>query len=273
MKKMWSKMLKKRGSGDQGDTQHIPAVEERSRSDDFVTKPPESKGRPPSPRLEQLRREGGVVTDNQKDNTRLPTIASTSETTQRPLIENSPEMINVDMNSYGVTRGDSANPILKTHGVGPCVSVVLYDSGKQLAGLAHITSRMEDGIKGVPVWMSVNNDIVKVLGTMQRHGLTYEDRKTLQVSLIGGQESPMTHDLFSIAEERLKQLRMQNIVFREKGSIQEQAKNVAFDSRTGQLYDLPDLKPSESTITNPYLFLRSEDGQALNITSDMRSLR
>ena len=68
---MWSKMLKKRGSGDQGDNQRLPAIEERSRSDDFVTNPPENRGSEgvqPTSRLQQLRREGGVTTDNQRDN-------------------------------------------------------------------------------------------------------------------------------------------------------------------------------------------------------------
>lgn len=270
MKKIWSKMFKKRSSGDQGDRQRLPAVEEQSRSDDFVTKPPENRGNegvPPSPRLQQLRREGGVVTDNQRE---IATVTHTRETAQRPFIEDSPDMINIDMNSYGVTRGDHPNPILKTYALASCVGIILHEPTKQLAGGLHLTTNMEATMVGEPTWMSVHTDIMKLLGTMERHGLTYEDRKTLQVSLITS--LAVETDLFPIAEERLAQLGIKNIVFKEKEVFEKDrpykdAKNVAFDSRTGQIYDLSNPNPPKATTGFFYGNLRA------GITSDTRSLR
>lgn len=40
---------------------------------------------------------------------------------ERPTLNGTEDMINVDMNSFGITSASSKNPVLKTVGLGPCV--------------------------------------------------------------------------------------------------------------------------------------------------------
>lgn len=113
-------------------------------------------------------------------------------------------MINVDMNSYGVTSASSKNPILKTVGLGACVGVTLYEPTKKLAGLFHLTTPLDVAAQNVPLWKGIQEDLVALLIAMQRNGLTFEDRKNLIVSLISGQSSENVKSLIPIVENRLR---------------------------------------------------------------------
>jgi hypothetical protein len=94
----------------------------------------------------------------EQKNTRLLHIATDSP---RPRIQDNPEMITVDMNTYGITKGDSAHPFLKTCDVASCVAVFLYEPTKQLAGLFHLTTPVDLSI--THTWQGVEKDLVWVV--------------------------------------------------------------------------------------------------------------
>lgn len=59
----------------QRDNPQSPSAEEQPQSVDHTTRPPENKGTQPSARLQQLRREGGVIIDTQRNNPCSPAVS------------------------------------------------------------------------------------------------------------------------------------------------------------------------------------------------------
>lgn len=47
------------------------------------------------------------------------------QSVERPTLNDTEDMINVDMNSFGITSASSKNPVLKTVGLGPCVCDII----------------------------------------------------------------------------------------------------------------------------------------------------
>ena len=75
---MWSKMLRKHDSDNQRDNPRSSAAEGQARPIDYVVRPPENSGAPPSPRLRQLRADAGIcpsrpeATSSQHDSAEVP---------------------------------------------------------------------------------------------------------------------------------------------------------------------------------------------------------
>ena len=195
-------------------------------------------------------------------------------TAQRPLIEDSPEMINVKMDHYGVTQGDRANPWLKTYALSTCVGVVLYEPTKKLAGLDHVAEPIKSSVKEKRE--SVIESLIEMLATMERHGLTIEDRKTLRPTIIGGWgKDIVAYDLYTAVEEGLVGFGIpkQNIIFGERVGKEQLGKSIAVDLRTGQIYNLSNLKPPEPDEHDELYGRLWQIMGPGGVTDDVRSLR
>lgn len=158
--------------------------------------------------------------------------------TKRKALEDSPAMITVEMNRFGVTSADTENPILKTVGLGPCVGVVIYHPNKKLAGLVHLNAPIKDDD-----WEKTNSSIVNTLNVMIKHGVPgkINERESLQIHIAGGWE--MTN-FYRLVKERLRQLGLGNIVT-EVPSKPSFDQNIAFNSRSGEMYDLINVIPKK----------------------------
>ena len=188
---------------------------------------------------------------------------------KRPTLNDSENMINVDMNSYGVTSASSENPMLKTLGLGHWVGVVLYEPTKKLAGLFHLTTPLDVSARGIPLWQMIQEDIVGLLTAMQRNGLTVDDKKTIIASLISWRGSEDLTRLMPIVVDRLKQLGVSRIALGEEG--RNSIKHIAIDARDGKIYNLKKLLPRKRDDFDKLVMQMC--GEMPYVTSDKRSLR
>jgi len=187
---------------------------------------------------------------------------------ERNLLDDSENFINVDMNSYGVTTVDRGHTILKTTGLGPCVGVALYEPAKKVAGLFHLTTPLDATVRGTPLWKSVQEDIVALLSAMQRNGVTFDDRANIEASLIGGEYTEELPRLIPVIEERLRQLGISKIVISEEGE-KGKVKDFAIDAKNGRIYSLQNILPRKK---DDDVFAFQIRGNQPHVTSDNRSL-
>lgn len=188
---------------------------------------------------------------------------------ERPKLEDSKDFINVDMNSYGVTTAQRGYTVLKTVGLSSCVGVALYEPTKEIAGLFHLTTPLDVAALGIPIWRSVQEDIVALLVAMQRNGMSFEDRPNMEASLIGDQNSQELRRLMPIVQERLRQLNVSRIAIVEEGE-RNKTKDIAIDARDGKIYDLINILPIKN---NENTFAFQVRGGKPHVTSDNRSLK
>ena len=93
----------------------------------------------------------------------------------------SPNEIKVGMGEGAVT---STPRIISSTGIGSCVVVTLYDSSKQVGGLAHIMLPDSDGINGRrPPFHCADTAINTLLNRLQIKGVV---RENLVAKMIGG---------------------------------------------------------------------------------------
>jgi len=175
-------------------------------------------------------------------------------------IQETEEMINVGMNTWGITKSDHKYPILKTKGLGPCVGVALYDPDKKVAGLVHIVEPRYE-----PKWQEVCQDIVNTVTPMEKLGA---NRKTLEVSIIGGYPNDKLPELVKNVitvslgiEKIIKDIRTKNL---------NTGMSIAIDSKTGNLINLIINSQIEDTPDKTSFFKKSALGA--NKTSDKKSL-
>lgn len=117
-------------------------------------------------------------------------------------IKDDSSFVDVKMNTFGITKADRENPVLKTIGVGPCVAVTMYDPETKVAGMVHMTAPAF-----APKWEGPNQDIVNTLNAMQRNGTSERSRGNIQAHVIGGWEND---ELPELVIERLEQLGVTN---------------------------------------------------------------
>jgi|SRR3972149_4075086 len=180
-------------------------------------------------------------------------------------MRDSDDLIDVRMNTYGVTKADHTNPIIKTIGLGPCVAVALYEPNKKIAGLVHMTAPSVG-----PRWKGPHQDILNTLTSMQRNGIGFDSgsRDKMQAHIIGG----WSHDdLATIARERLKQLGIENVLtdVRTEDVISH---CVALDSRSGEIFRLVDILPKGMDRIDEMIAMIKTD-QGAQVTSDSRTLK
>ena len=164
------------------------------------------------------------------------------EIKQRRKIDDNDEMVRATMNTYGVTSANHTYPILKTVGLSFCVGVALYDPDSKVAGLIHIIE--PDRSRGYSAMVSIKNDIKNMLTTMEKHGVTIEARKKIQAHIIGGLRGD---DTPKQVRERLHILGINNILTDERVddvSLQV-SQNIAVDARTGEVFNLVNIKPGK----------------------------
>ncbi len=178
-------------------------------------------------------------------------------------LPDNPDLIDVRMNTWGVTRADHTNPILKTIGLGPCVAVALYEPDLKIAGLVHMTAPAM-----TPRWEAPHQDILNMLTAMQRNGVSCDARKNIKAHLVGG----WAHDdLAALAKERLHQLGIDQILtdMRTEGVDHH---CIALDSRSGDLFKLIKImQDGMDTLDVMRAMIKVRDGAS--VTSDHRSLR
>lgn len=191
-------------------------------------------------------------------------------TAPRKDIDDSDEMINVSMNTFGVTSADHTNTILKTIGLGSCVAVVLYDPATKVAGIVHIVEA-DRSKPGTSEWISVGNDIKNMLAVMGKYGVTQQARRNLQAHIIGGL---LDNDLPQLARERLKVLGIHTILAdertEEEGSLRI-SHDIAIDARTGDVFNIKKIKSGDIDKFHALAGLTRTVGGAL-LTRDQRSL-
>lgn len=176
---------------------------------------------------------------------------------QRRDIEDSDEMIYVKMDTFGVTSAKHKFPILRTTEVGFCVAVALWDPKSKIAGLVHISSAMDKGLE------EPQRDILNMLNTMQRNGVSSEETHRINAHVLGGH---YLDDLGDIVVEKLKKLGIVNIMSNERAV--SFAFNLAIDARTGEVFNLVNLKPLAPEMRHGTI--RPKGGAVL--TSDSRIL-
>lgn len=176
---------------------------------------------------------------------------------QRRDIEDSDEMIYVKMDTFGVTSAKHKFPMLRTTEVGFCVAVALWDPKSKIAGLVHIGSAMDKGLE------EPQQDILNMLNIMQRNGASNETICRMNAHVIGGY---YRDNLGDIIVEKLKKLGIVNILSNERGITS--AFNLAIDARTGEVFNLVNLKPLAPEMRHGTI--RPKGGAVL--TSDSRTL-
>lgn len=176
---------------------------------------------------------------------------------QRRDTEDSDEMIYVKMDTFGVTSAKHKFPMLRTTEVGFCVAVVLWDPKSKIAGLVHISSAMDKGLE------EPQQDILNMLNTMQRDGVSNDTTHRINAHILGGYYQD---NLGEIVVEKLKKLGIVNILSNERAIVS--AFNLAIDARTGEVFNLVNLKPLASEMKHGTI--RPKGGAVL--TSDSRTL-
>jgi chemotaxis receptor (MCP) glutamine deamidase CheD len=184
-------------------------------------------------------------------------------------IQDSDEYTFVGVNTFGITKADSENPVLKTIYLNTCVGLVLYDRDTQVAGLAHIVPTGERKIR---------EHIKSMVGMMEKHG--FNSQHEIDVHLVGSWENVSDHvpDIYiadTSMEEVISQLKK---VIGEKFNLLTEEKtrgkphDIAFDSRNGILYHVKEAKYPSMGVAEKFRALVNPPKGAW-ITPDKRSLR
>lgn len=155
---------------------------------------------------------------------------------QRKGVKETEEMIDVMMNTYGVSSANHEYPILKTTGIGPCVAVALWEPQGKVAGLIHIIATNDNPSR------EVRQDILNVFNAMKRNGAVDGHREKIQVHIVGGLEDDHLHDTIL---DSLKGLEIENILTNERAEVGASGHCIAIDARTGELFNLTDIQPKE----------------------------
>lgn len=183
-------------------------------------------------------------------------------------IPDSDEYVFVGVNTYGVTRSDTGNPVLKTVYLNTCVGLVLYDRDSKVAGLGHISPVSQRAIR---------NHIEAMVKAMGKHG--FDTGHKLEAHLVGSWEDVSSHipDMYipdTSLEDTIAQLKKVigtkfDILTKEK--TQDKPHDIAFDSRDGMLYHLKEAKRPAMRIAGKFKALVNPVKGAW-ITPDKRTL-
>lgn len=181
-------------------------------------------------------------------------------------IKDSDEMIDVKMNSYGVTSATRANPVLKTIGIGPCIAVILHEPDSKVTGLLHMSFP-----QGRSIVVSAQKDIVNMLVAMQRNGVDVKARGKMLAHIIGGRSDYFLDEvLVTIVRERLKQLGISNILTDLRSGIEGHC--IAIDARNGEVFKLINILPKKMDISDEIRAMNI-NSEGVQSTSDDRTLK
>jgi hypothetical protein len=166
----------------------------------------------------------------------------------------------------------------KTFEIQPVLSLIHHTSrdklfispksakSQKIAGIFHISSS-DNGTQ---------EDVSALLEGMHRQGLMEVDKKTLQASIIGGRsmslaedDDPANYDRVPVIETCLRKLGIENILFKETEDTAAKGRDIAIDSRTGQIYNLIEVLPSAFDDPFSPKFTRADKP---HVTFDDRSL-
>lgn len=193
----------------------------------------------------------------------IKSLLTNKEKSPFPEMKDSEDMVNVEMNTWGISSANQENPVVKTIGLGPCVAVVLYEPESKVGGMVHMTA---PGL--APRWKGPHQDILNMLTVMQRNGVEVSARDTMQAHIVGGWEHD---DLASLAKGRLEQLGIKSIVsdVRTEGVTSH---CIALDTKDGSVYSLTEILPgSMSELDAMRAMIKTNDGAGM--TSDTRSMK
>lgn len=151
-------------------------------------------------------------------------------------LNDSGNMIFVFMQEFGVTRGDQESPILKTIGAGPCVAVTLYDKESRVGAMVHLNSATLEG-------NNLEGAFLGMIASMRSAGYKDEDRSSVEVRIVGGNEEILSEELLEGIQKCLSSLRFSNIVETDP-NLGGGDKRIALDTQTGELFDLVRIIPS-----------------------------
>lgn len=191
----------------------------------------------------------------------IPTTKTERSLTKQ--IKDSEEMIDVKMNTFGVTSARRPNPILKTIGFGDCVAVALYEPKTKVAGLVHIAAPQ---IR--PRWKGPSQDIANTLMIMQKNGVPTGARGRIEAHMVGGWPED---DLHTIVRERLDQLGIKKVKT-DVRSDELVIDTMAIDARGGQVFRVTDILQKSMDLLDEITAMTSTPLGA-EPTSDPRTLK
>jgi len=170
----------------------------------------------------------------------------------RKTVADRPGMIFVFMQEFGTTKGSDPNPVLETVGAGPCIVVTLYDKISKVGTMTHLspatdTRNLSEALRGM-------------IASMYRAGYDDRNRNRVGVRIIGGHRGS-SDELFGRIQRLLTNLGFSKPIEVDYGDWE--AESVALDTRTGELFDLVQIRPFS---------LKSEEERLRSAIRDMQAL-
>lgn len=182
-----------------------------------------------------------------------------------PSVPDSADFITVFQNQYGITRSDLPNPVLKTCGLGPCVSLLLHHTYTRLTAMGHSTHVRLDS---VPIEKKAHDDLLEIWYALLRNGLDSGDRARIKPYIITSTGTDLAQGF--IEKVNMFELAEPEVIIEPNFS----PLSIAFDSRSGSLYKLTDSLPrTESKLDDMFDQFNAMSIYNLTLTSDNRSLK
>jgi hypothetical protein len=126
----------------------------------------------------------------------------------------------VSQGEQGITNSSDKKPVLATFGIGPCVSVVGYDSSKKTGFLTHYDSCVD-----------LENSLASLFGLFPK-----DQEFNFDVSIIGGDGSSVSTYRAIKSQLESKSDTALRLNVSEEDIFGNESRSVALDTRTGQKF-------------------------------------
>jgi hypothetical protein len=180
-------------------------------------------------------------------------------------LQDSSDFIMVRQHTWGLTKGTSFNPVLKTIGLSDCVGVAIHDRVSLVTGLLHMDGgsylRRKQFLSNKPNYLrGPREDILEMLKASKKQGMKINDDVRAFVTQNWDFQAQVT-----IATIVLRELGIKNIeVINEP--------NIAISAIDGSLFRLTNYNVAEKYDSTSSKTLLSTSYSAAKRTSDSRSL-
>ena len=186
----------------------------------------------------------GEVLAQEKPDYSGTTTAAISESTQqveskeqktsggREIIADRQDIDLVLAGEFRTTKGTGIRPALKTLEISACIAVTVYDPENEDGALGHFVPFTPD--------KELQTNLETMILKTGVANYTPEQKRGVEVRLIGGKKG-VSEKLLRDIKKTLKSLGFSNYVEIDYGD--EEIESIAFDTRTGKVFDLKNILP------------------------------
>ena len=147
----------------------------------------------------------------------------------RNLIEDQEDMINVTAQEYEVAQSNDKNYILKTLGIISGITVTLYDTKSEIGAMAHFSTKTgSQKLKEIFQFM---------IWGMQAAGYKDNKRSEVKVRIVGGRYG-RSEKLLQDIKNYLIDFKLSNLIEMAFAEDSDKILNIALNTSTGELFDL-----------------------------------